>query len=296
MNRFVRNLVLALCSIIVLVVVAHLLLGVFTRHNRHEAVPDFTGMTLDDARQAGRQGRLKIEVNDSIYNGQWAPGAILLQRPAARTEVKSGRRILVTVNASRPMMVRVPYVTGVSLRQAKNDLEVAGFEIGELVYRSDIATDYVLETRHDGQLVTRDGKMEAEQGSGITLVVGMNAEQSTVIMPKVVGLSFAEARGRLWEHGLNVGKTEFDDGITMGNRSAARAYKQSPAQGSQAARGTRVTVWFTLDSEEVKEGATASEREAKRLETLRRAEEEAAAADSTAAGTGTGTGTGTAGE
>jgi beta-lactam-binding protein with PASTA domain len=272
-----RNVVLVVCTIVVMVALAWVLLAIFTQHNRQEPVPDFAGMTLAEAREAGRPGRLRVEVNDSVYYSQYAPGVILLQRPAAHTDVKSGRRVIVTVNASRPMMVRVPYVTGVSLRQAKNDLEVAGFEIGELVYRSDIATDYVLETRYDGRVITREGDVEAEQGSGVTLVVGMNDEQTTVIVPKVVGLPYAEARGRLWEHGLNAGKMEFDEGITTVNRSAAHAYRQSPVQGSLAGRGARVTVWFTLDDKAVASGSAASEQEARRLEALRQAEEQAAA-------------------
>lgn len=174
-HLFVKHLILVVCSIVVIAVAAHVLLGVFTHHNRHHTVPDLTGMTLDEAVAAGREGSLRIEVNDSIYHKDHAPGVVLAQRPVALTEVKSGRRVLVTVNASQPRMVRIPYVTGVSLRQAENDLRTAGFAIGEIVYRPDIANDYVLETRYQGHRVTQDGGMEAPQGSGITLVVGRNA-------------------------------------------------------------------------------------------------------------------------
>ncbi len=173
-HSFVKNLVLVACSVVVLAVAAHVLLGIFTHHNRHYTVPDMTGMTLAEAVAAGSEGKLRIEVNDSIYHKDHAPGVVLAQRPAALTEVKSGRRVLVTVNASQPRMVRIPYVSGVSLRQAENDLRTAGFAIGEIVYKPDIANDYVLETRYQGRRVTREGGMEAPQGSGITLVVGRN--------------------------------------------------------------------------------------------------------------------------
>jgi beta-lactam-binding protein with PASTA domain len=175
-NPFIRNLIVIACSVVVLAVVANILLGIFTHHNRHEVVPDLTGMTVEEAVAAGRKGKLRIEVNDSIYHQESAPGVILAQRPAALTEVKSGRRVLVTVNATQPRMVRIPYVSGVSRRQAENDLRTAGFAIGEIVYQPDIANDYVLETRYRGRRVTREGGMVAPQGAGITLVVGRNAE------------------------------------------------------------------------------------------------------------------------
>ena len=173
-HPFLKNVILIACSIIVMTFAAHLLLGLFTHHNRHLTVPDFTGMSLAEARAAGSGGKLRIEVNDSVFHEKYAPGAILAQRPAALTEVKSGRRVMVTINATQPRMVRIPYVTGVSRRQAENDLRTAGFKIREIIYKPDIATDYVLETRYEGRRVTRDGGMVAPQGAGITLVVGRN--------------------------------------------------------------------------------------------------------------------------
>lgn len=275
-NMFVKHLILIVSCIIILVFVAYLLLNLFTRHNKHETVPDFTNMTMEQAEQAARKGKLHIEINDSRYDALFEPGVILSQIPEPGTEVKSGRSIFVTVNASSRRMVRIPYVTGVSLRQAKNDLDVAGFEIEELVYRPDIATDYVLETRYDNKALTEGSTLEAEQGSGITLIVGMNPEESEVIVPKVVGFTFREAKGRLWENGLNVGKTEFDSDVTLQNRKDSRVYRQIPEQGSKVTRGTKVTIMLALDREKVDKGSASSDKEAQRIISIRRAEEEAA--------------------
>lgn len=281
-NLFVKHLILIVSCIVILVFVSYLLLNLFTRHNKHEVVPDFTNMTMEQAEGAARSGKLNIEINDSRYDALFEPGVILSQIPEPGTEVKSGRSIFVTVNASSRRMVRIPYVTGVSLRQAKNDLDVAGFEIEELVYRTDIATDYVLETRYNNQALTDGSTVEAEQGSGITLIVGMNPEQTEVIVPKVVGFTYREAKGRLWENGLNVGKTEFDPDVTLRNRKDSRVWRQVPEQGSKVTRGTKVTIMLTLDREKVDTGSSASDKEAQRIITLRRAEEELAASrDST---------------
>lgn len=171
---FIKNVIIIVCLVVVLAFAAHIFLGIFTHHNRHEIVPDFAGMTLAEAESAGRGGKLRIEINDSVYREGVAPGVILAQRPEASTQVKSGRRILVTINAMHPRMVSIPNVTGVSLRQATNDLQTAGFRVGEIVYRPDIANDYVLEARFDGRPVTRGGGLKAPYGSGITLVVGRN--------------------------------------------------------------------------------------------------------------------------
>ena len=144
-NPISRNLVLAACAIIVFMCVVNLLLNLFTRHGQVRDVPDFSGMTVEEAVKAGKGASLKIEVNDSLYVPAYPGGVILEQNPSAGARVKSGRHIFVTINSFHQKMVTVPYVTGFSLRQAKNNLEMAGLEIKELIYKSDIATNYVLE-------------------------------------------------------------------------------------------------------------------------------------------------------
>ena len=275
-NILVKNLILAASAIIILVFVINILLNLFTRHNIHEVVPDFSNMTIEEARQAAKKGRLDVEINDSIYNQAFDPGVILTQMPDPGTEVKSGRRILVTVNAHTRRMVRIPYVTGVSLRQAKNNLEVAGFEIEELIYRTDIATNYVLETRYGRTVITEGSTLKAEQGSGITLVVGMNRDETTVIVPKIVGLPYRNAKGRLWELGLNVGKTDFDTGITLMEQGESRVYRQTPQQGSRVTLGTKVSLQLTIESAKVEGGSAESDKEAQRIISIRQAEEQAA--------------------
>ena len=128
-NPISRNLVLAACAIIVFMCVVNLLLNLFTRHGQVRDVPDFSGMTVEEAVKAGKGASLKIEVNDSLYVPAYPGGVILEQNPSAGARVKSGRHIFVTINSFHQKMVTVPYVTGFSLRQAKNNLEMAGLEI-----------------------------------------------------------------------------------------------------------------------------------------------------------------------
>lgn len=86
--------------------------------------------------------------------------------------MKPGRKVYVTINSYRQKMVTVPYVAGRSLRQAKNMLEVAGLGIEQIVYRPDLATNYVLEEYADGKRVSEKSRVQLEAGSGVTLYVG----------------------------------------------------------------------------------------------------------------------------
>ena len=159
-------------------------------------------------------------------------------------------------------MVTVPYVTGFSLRQAKNNLEMAGLEIKELIYKSDIATNYVLEERCAGKVVQPGSKLQTEMGSGVTLVVGMGEEGNVQQIPQLVG--FTEAKSRLWEAGFNVGKITRDEGITALNEVDARVHAQSPATGSRRTLGTKVNFSLTLDDKKLEAGRKQSDRDARK--------------------------------
>ena len=92
------------------------------------------------------------------------------------------------------------------MRQAKNNLEMAGHKSRELIYKSDIATNYVLEERCAGKVVQPGSKLQTEMGSGVTLVVGMGEGGNVQQIPQLVGFTAREAKSRLWEAGFNVGK------------------------------------------------------------------------------------------
>lgn len=271
-NVILKNVILAVCAILIFVFLISILLNVFTRHNRSEEVPDFSGMTMEEALRAAKPASLRIEINDSLYVPAYEGGIILDQLPKPGTRVKSGRRVFVTTNSFHQKMVRIPYVTGYSLRQAKNNLEVAGLGIDKLIFKPDIANYNVLEQRYNDKIIGPGSKTEAEQGSGVTLIVGVTSDARLPAAPKAVGLTLNEARSRIWEAGLNVGKVEFEEGITLLNRNEARVFEQKPAYGTRVRPGTEITLRLTLDTDKVSEKSTSADKAARRTITVEQAQ------------------------
>jgi beta-lactam-binding protein with PASTA domain len=264
-----RTLVAIVVAIALMLIVAHYLMQLGTRHGSRCSVPDFTGISIGDAEHLAKKHDLEIIVNDSLYVPVYDGGIVLEQNPNAEVAVKPGRKIYVTINSFAQKSVKIPYVTGYSLRQAKNNLEIAGLEIAELIYQSDMATNNVLEERFRDRVITRNDNIEAEAGSGITLVVGVSAESGAVSVPKVIGFPLKEAKSRLWEVGLNVGRVIFDEDIEVLDRKNARVYLQSPQQNTVLSLGQRVDLHLTLDPEKIEKQSAASDRAARRLEAER---------------------------
>lgn len=278
-SPIIYHAVLIVLTVVAILILSSILMNVITRHGTHRTVPDFTGIRIADAVSMADDERLEIIINDSLFVPAYEGGIVLEQLPKGGVEVKAGRKIYVTINSVRQKMVRVPYVAGRSLRQAKNMLEVAGLGIERLEYEEDIATNYVLAQVADGREITQESNIEIEMGSGVVLKVGVEMEKNTVIVPKAIGQSLEVAKSRLWEQGLNVGKINMDEGINLLNQKNARVYRQSLAHNSVAKLGDEVDLWLTLDEKKVESGSAASDKRAQELEE-ERLEAEAAERDS----------------
>ena len=66
-NWVVRNLLIALCVVVVLVVGAMVFLNRVTQHNKELSVPDFSNMSVAEAEYAASQAGMRVEVTDSVF-------------------------------------------------------------------------------------------------------------------------------------------------------------------------------------------------------------------------------------
>ena len=244
-----RNVVIAVSLLVIVLFVANILLAIVTRHGSNKDVPNFIGTNLEQAEGLARKGRLQIVVNDSLYVPMYAGGIILEQRPSAgKDKVKSGRKIYVTVNASKQKSVVVPYVAGYSLRQAKSNLLAAGLEIDHLEYVSDIANNYVLDQKLHGEIMKSDSVVMTPIGSKVTLVVGRSDNHLEPI-PDLTGMTLREVKNMLWDHGFNLGKVEFEGVVDMAGQNSAKVYNQYPESETPARMGREVSVWFRVEKQ-----------------------------------------------
>lgn len=255
-----------------------------TRHNNTIVVPDFIGMSIEDARSIAQEKELNIVVRDSIFDVDLPGGTIVDQLPGTSdvrdVTVKPGRKIYVTINAYNRRQVQIPYVAKQTLRQALNQIERSGFTVEELIYQPNMtSTDYVERQMVGDTEVTSRSHLEMPVGTGITLYVNYQRENSNTVAPRVVGLSLAKAKSSLWDHGFNVGEIIYDESVgDIIDRRKARVYKQSVKIGSSYRRGTEVDLYLTTDDVLVDSLRVEADKEMNRAEAARRkAQQEAEA-------------------
>jgi beta-lactam-binding protein with PASTA domain len=249
-KAFLKHLGLSVLVILVLLFVVFQSLNVITHHGEGLSVPDFTGKTLKQAIADAKAIDLKIEVNDSVYNAPGKKGTIIRQNPSPDFKVKKGRTIHVQIKAFNPERIKMPDFTGVSLIQAKADIETYGLKIGKLQYVPDIATNNVLEQMYNGRPIAPGTVIEKD--SRIDLVLGMGESNEVTIVPDLKGFTRSDALQKATDHSLNIGAMVFDETvITTEDSTMAKVWKQTPIKNYQTTMGSLIDLWLTLDTEKL---------------------------------------------
>lgn len=245
-NILIKHIILAGCSLLVVIFLLFTMLKFITRHNQEFEVPSFINMTVEEAEDVAREYELRLEVTDSVYINRMAPGAIFRQNPEAASKVKKNRRILLTINANQPKLVKMPELVGYSLRQAQSELVSNQLSLGKLIYVKDIATNNVLGQLYKGRAIAEGEKIPSE--SVIDLKLGINETDSTTYIPEIRGIPYRLVREKLAENSLNLSKAVFDESVTnYADSLSAWVYRQVPAPSDSVTvrLGTGVTVYLS---------------------------------------------------
>lgn len=251
-NWIVRNLVFALIIVCLLVVGAMFFLNVVTQHGKEVLVPDFSNMTLSEAKAAADASGMRVEVTDSVFVKRMKRGAVYRQNPAPGSRVKSGRRIVLTINAVNAKKVTMPNLVGLSMRQAKAELLSRGLVLGRLIYVQDMATNNVLRQLQGNREIEPGVLIESE--SSVDLAVGLNSLDDRTYVPDVRGLKMLSAVDAVHDHSLNIRRLEFDSSVKNYDDSLdAMVYRQlpEPSDSVSVLMGEEVVLYLSVDKNRI---------------------------------------------
>jgi eukaryotic-like serine/threonine-protein kinase len=246
---FLRSLVLAVMIGIGILIVLLIWLNFYTRHGQARPVPDFTGLTVEQASDLAEENKLRYQIIDSVYTTAVERGAVAEQNPKPGFKVKKKRNIMLTINAFKPEMVAVPNLIDMSLRQASKVLESSGLELGQRTYKPDLSINFVIEQHYRGRRINPGDSIQ--KGSVIDIVVGKGLSNERTNIPQLVGMKLDPAKNRIMESSLVLGTFIYDKTIRTGADSAkAFVYKQNPEyrDGSSVPIGSDIYLWLTTDS------------------------------------------------
>ncbi len=154
-HPIIANLVLMVIVACALIWAVMLFLDVWTHHGSNSTVPQIKGLTYNEAKLVLAENDMSIEISDSIFDRNAAPGTVLESWPKAGAVVKKGRQVFVTVTAFSPKLVTIGMpVIGVSSRQAVTYLEGLGITSIRIVSVPSQYPDLVENAYADGKTLT----------------------------------------------------------------------------------------------------------------------------------------------
>jgi len=170
--------------------------------------PDVQGMAYEDARNKFYGVGLLTEVRGREFDDSLAEGSILSQFPDPGEMVKRGRKIALTVSRG-PEAAKVPYVRGMTAQQARTAMRNGGFTVGNVKRTySTLPVDAVIETFPPAETVT-------SRAMDVDLIVSRGPRPTHAEVPNVIGESLSEAKKKVDEAGLKVGKVTYQNNPSL---------------------------------------------------------------------------------
>jgi beta-lactam-binding protein with PASTA domain/predicted Ser/Thr protein kinase len=193
-------------------------------------VPDLTGMTADQAKQALDKVGLKASAGTAEYSGDIEVNHVIRQNPAANTEASKGDTITYILSLGVENG-DVPNVVGMGVNDAIATLENAGFKVNQVRggYSDKYAVDSVMSQNPSSGTKTPKGSTVT-----INLSDGPEPEPDPTVQ-NVVGSTIADAKATLEAAGFKVS-------YPSGTDTKLKVASQSPAGNTTAAKGSTVTL------------------------------------------------------
>ncbi|MFR9754790.1 Stk1 family PASTA domain-containing Ser/Thr kinase [Streptomyces sp. TR06-5] len=193
-------------------------------------VPDVEDQQYEDAQQTLEDAGFSVQRENQESDEE--AGSVIGMDPAGGSKVEKGSTVTLTVAEQR--LETVPDVMGQDYASAANQIRANGFEVARQDKESPGDTpETVIEVNPSG---------EAPPGSTIVLTVAKAAEQEMVAVPDVRTKSVKDARAELDQLGFSVAV----QGATDENKAVV--VNTNPAPGSQAPKGSVVTIYAAEDS------------------------------------------------
>ena len=228
----------ALIAILLLLIAAAIGYAAWAMMNTH-TVPDVTGQELNAAEQTLSSNGYSIGTVTEVYSTTVEKGKVVSTDPQAGTQADQGTRVNINVSKGTEQ-VNVPDVTGKSEAKAVAVLTAAGLTAtaGDSQNSDTVAKGKIISTDPSANTLV-------DKGSEVTYVVSLGPSQVSV--PDVTGQSQSSATSTLSNAGFEVYVTnDSSDTVSKGD-----VISQNPSGGSQADKGSTVTIVVSTGPDEV---------------------------------------------
>jgi serine/threonine-protein kinase len=212
----------------------HVVLPIYVRHGGTMTVPAVTDMPLADAEGVLKKSGLEPVHTETRPDPQRPEGVVVYQNPSAGSVVKGGRRVYLVVSGGE-ILVPVPALQGLSVRDARFRLERSGLVAGEVTTST---SESFFANTVMGQSVAAGAQVS--RGTAVALVVSVGASADETEVPDVTGRTAGEAEKVLVDAGLKAGTISYQPHEQLLPNTVIDQY---PRAGDRVSRGRAVDLF-----------------------------------------------------
>ena len=208
------------------------MLGWFSGDNDEVEVPDFKGMTLEEAQIEAEKYGLKVEEGDQVYSPDQEEGKITSQTPGKGAKVSKGKVITVNISLGKKDGV-VPNIVGMDYKEAKAYLKDFGFELGMVVK--------VKSTKPENTVITQsvEAGSTADKGTVIDVEVSDGKGKEMKEVPYLIGKDVDTAKSEIIAAGFKVVNIYYEESDEYPkNTITSQQYKS----GEELEEGTAIDI------------------------------------------------------
>ncbi|MFT3678741.1 MAG: PASTA domain-containing protein [Ferruginibacter sp.] len=236
------NLLAALALFFLVIFIILQLLGWLTKHGEYLTVPAVKGKNTQEAIKLLESKGFEVAIQDSVYTDTLPKGTVIKQLPDPNATVKINRTVFITVNRYVPPMISMPSLEGKPLNFALEILARNHLQLGDTVYRADFMKGSVIEQQYRGQRIMPGDKVQ--WGSRISLVISRGLEETNLLVPDFLGMTYGEAKAQLDSMGILVTPVPTAD---VRDTLAAFIYKQNPPHFDENKRLMYIKAGMVMD-------------------------------------------------
>jgi eukaryotic-like serine/threonine-protein kinase len=184
----------ALIAILIMALLAagaYLVVTMLTDDGQGElvGVPNLIGLTELEAEQKLDGAGLIVGDKSTRRTDRVPPGQVVDQDPVAGNQIQAGKAVNLVISAA-PKPVEVPPLEGLTVDEARTDLEAAKLILGEVSEENS-------ETIPEGRIISQSPGASEEVPKDTPVDVVVSAGRSVVIVPDVTCLTYPQAKAQL---------------------------------------------------------------------------------------------------
>lgn len=229
---FLITLIFALCLYLTLLFFDGFLMGKLVHDRSVVKIPNIIGKNKSEAISSLKDLQLEPRIKNEQYSEAMPSGVIISQSPSPNSEVKIGRPIYIIVSKGRETVI-VPYLTGMTITDAKNTITKQGLVLGNIFYQRNefYGKDTVFSQ-------TYGAGARVPYGTTLNIVVSRGNE-AMVAVPVLIGQKYEEIENILKANNLVLGNVTYRSSETFTSNTII---EQTPAQFESVYSGTPISI------------------------------------------------------